>query len=73
MVSIHQIDIASHLFSKPLTILKLRFDLSPNETGLTSARTTHIVNSLHAILKPFLLRRLKVDVETGLPPQEGVS
>lgn len=46
------------------------FDLSPSETGLTSSRTTHIVNSLHAILKPFLLRRLKVDVETGLPPKK---
>jgi ATP-dependent DNA helicase len=28
------------------------------------------VQSLHAILKPFLLRRLKVDVETDLPPKK---
>jgi ATP-dependent DNA helicase len=47
-----------------------RFNLSPGETGLTTSRATHIVNSLHAILKPFLLRRLKVDVETGLPPKK---
>jgi len=25
---------------------------------------------LHAILKPFLLRRLKIDVETSLPPKK---
>lgn len=29
-----------------------------------------IVTSLHAILKPFLLRRLKVDVEKELPPKK---
>lgn len=29
-----------------------------------------IVSSLHAILKPFLLRRLKVDVEKDLPPKK---
>jgi len=29
-----------------------------------------IVTSLHAILKPFLLRRLKVDVEKDLPPKK---
>ena len=31
---------------------------------------TSIVTSLHAILKPFLLRRLKVDVEKDLPPKK---
>lgn len=29
-----------------------------------------VVSSLHAILKPFLLRRLKVDVEKHLPPKK---
>lgn len=29
-----------------------------------------VVTSLHAILKPFLLRRLKVDVEKELPPKK---
>ena len=28
-----------------------------------------VVHKMHAILKPFLLRRLKVDVESGLPPK----
>jgi ATP-dependent DNA helicase len=31
---------------------------------------TSVVTSLHAILKPFLLRRLKVDVEKDLPPKK---
>ncbi|KAG6907509.1 hypothetical protein DXG01_008653 [Tephrocybe rancida] len=30
----------------------------------------HIISSLHALLKPFLLRRLKVDVEVNLPPKK---
>jgi ATP-dependent DNA helicase len=29
-----------------------------------------IVESLHAILKPFLLRRMKIDVEADLPPKK---
>jgi ATP-dependent DNA helicase len=40
------------------------------QTHLSSERSSHIVHSLHAILKPFLLRRLKVDVETSLPPKK---
>ena len=31
---------------------------------------SQVVSSLHAILKPFLLRRLKVDVEKELPPKK---
>jgi SWI/SNF-related matrix-associated actin-dependent regulator of chromatin subfamily A member 5 len=29
-----------------------------------------VVHKLHAILRPFILRRLKVDVEKGLPPKK---
>lgn len=29
-----------------------------------------LVSKLHAVLKPFLLRRLKADVEKGLPPKQ---
>ncbi|KAI5785060.1 SWI/SNF chromatin remodeling complex component [Peziza echinospora] len=36
---------------------------------LEADRKTQIVSSLHAILKPFLLRRIKADVETCLPPK----
>ncbi|KDQ10834.1 hypothetical protein BOTBODRAFT_35944 [Botryobasidium botryosum FD-172 SS1] len=39
-------------------------------SALNSAQSAHIVHSLHAILKPFLLRRLKVDVESTLPPKK---
>ena len=35
-----------------------------------SPRITKLVNTLHTILRPFLLRRLKVDVETSLPPKK---
>ena len=30
------------------------------------------VNELHTILKPYLLRRVKEDVETSLPPKEEI-
>ncbi|KAK7204152.1 SWI/SNF chromatin remodeling complex component [Myxozyma melibiosi] len=36
---------------------------------LANERKSQIVSSLHAILKPFLLRRLKTDVELQLPPK----
>ncbi|KAF8438771.1 SNF2 family N-terminal domain-containing protein, partial [Terfezia claveryi] len=36
---------------------------------LEADRKTQIVQSLHAILKPFLLRRVKADVITQLPPK----
>lgn len=54
-----------------LDIFQEWFNLSPAETGLSTSRTTRIVSSLHAILKPFLLRRMKVDVETDLPPKKA--
>jgi ATP-dependent DNA helicase len=47
-----------------------RFNLGTMQSHLSSERSSHIVHSLHAILKPFLLRRLKVDVETSLPPKK---
>lgn len=36
---------------------------------LEEQKKSNIVGSLHAILKPFLLRRMKTDVETMLPPK----
>ncbi|RXK37295.1 helicase [Tremella mesenterica] len=39
-----------------------------SEAGLLNK--SHVVASLHAILKPFLLRRLKMDVEKELPPKK---
>lgn len=40
------------------------------ENHLPTERSSQIVHSLHAILKPFLLRRLKADVESSLPPKK---
>lgn len=34
---------------------------------IVGERKNHVISSLHAILKPFLLRRVKTDVETSLP------
>ncbi|KAL9932782.1 hypothetical protein V8E36_008481 [Tilletia maclaganii] len=37
---------------------------------LSKEQSGSIITQLHAILKPFLLRRLKVDVESDLPPKK---
>ncbi|KAF8879586.1 SNF2 family N-terminal domain-containing protein [Infundibulicybe gibba] len=46
------------------------FNLPTMQSNLGSERSSQIIGSLHAILKPFLLRRLKGDVETTLPPKK---
>lgn len=40
------------------------------QSSIGSERSSQLIGSLHAILKPFLLRRLKVDVEHNLPPKK---
>ncbi len=40
------------------------------KNSIGSKRSTEIIDTLHTILKPFLLRRLKADVETNLPPKK---
>jgi ATP-dependent DNA helicase len=45
-------------------------DKGAHEEWLAEEQSNSIVRSLHAILKPFLLRRVKVDVETSLPPKD---
>ena len=40
------------------------------QSHLSSESSSQIIHSLHAILKPFLLRRLKIDVESSLPPKK---
>ncbi|KAG8834721.1 hypothetical protein FRC18_001586 [Serendipita sp. 400] len=40
------------------------------QSSLSSDQSSNIINSLHQILKPFLLRRLKSDVEHSLPPKK---
>ncbi|PIL34554.1 hypothetical protein GSI_03332 [Ganoderma sinense ZZ0214-1] len=46
------------------------FDESRLQSKLTSERETKLIHSLHDILRPFLLRRMKADVEMTLPPKK---
>lgn len=39
----------------------------------TAAGTDDIVSKLHMVLRPFLLRRLKADVERNLPPKKEIK
>lgn len=47
-----------------------RFDESRLQSKLSSDRQAKLIHSLHDILRPFLLRRLKADVELHLPPKK---
>ncbi|KAA1473299.1 hypothetical protein DENSPDRAFT_866013 [Dentipellis sp. KUC8613] len=46
------------------------FNLPELSSVLSTDRSSHILQTLHAILKPFLLRRVKTDVERTLPPKK---
>ncbi|EMD35723.1 hypothetical protein CERSUDRAFT_138426 [Gelatoporia subvermispora B] len=46
------------------------FNLPSLQSTLAPTRSSQLIHSLHTILKPFLLRRLKSDVETSLPPKK---
>ncbi|KAL5480577.1 IRC5 [Sanghuangporus weigelae] len=46
------------------------FNIPTLSSQLTSEQTTKLITTLHSVLKPFLLRRLKVDVEYNLPPKK---
>jgi ATP-dependent DNA helicase len=39
-------------------------------SGISSGQSAELITTLHNILKPFLLRRVKADVEFGLPPKK---
>ncbi|KAG8725953.1 hypothetical protein FRC12_023848 [Ceratobasidium sp. 428] len=45
-------------------------DATSSAPSSLASHTPAIVSQLHNILKPFLLRRLKVDVATNLPPKK---
>lgn len=49
---------------------KNRFNLGTMQSRLSSEQSSQLIGTLHGILKPFLLRRLKVDVEGLLPPKK---
>jgi ATP-dependent DNA helicase len=46
------------------------FKIPTLSNGLAESRNTLLIHKLHDILRPFLLRRLKVDVERSLPPKK---
>ncbi|KAH9970340.1 SNF2 family N-terminal domain-containing protein [Russula compacta] len=46
------------------------FKIPTLSNGLVESRNTVLIHKLHEILRPFLLRRLKVDVERDLPPKK---
>jgi SNF2 family DNA or RNA helicase len=55
----------------------LRFDFSAKgseeqEEETEEKRRVHVVSKLHAILRPFLLRRMKEDVEQMLPRKKEI-
>jgi len=57
--------------SRTPPITRDRFNLSATQTELSSQRSAEIVSTLQAIIKPFLLRRLKSDVEKdSIPPKK---
>ena len=65
-----------HTISSQLVILKFHgillqdFDSWFNQANLDD---TKLVERLHGVLRPFLLRRLKSDVEKKLPPKKEVK
>ncbi|THU99120.1 hypothetical protein K435DRAFT_777107 [Dendrothele bispora CBS 962.96] len=46
------------------------FNLPTLQSNLDNSKMSRIIDTIHGILKPFLLRRLKADVETNLPPKK---
>lgn len=48
------------------------FDFSADDAMLAKEEQEHILTKLHQVLKPFLLRRLKTDVELSIPAKKEV-
>ena len=59
-----------HFFPSILNCTIRRFKIPTLSNGLTESRNSVLIHKLHEILRPFLLRRLKVDVERSLPPKK---
>lgn len=47
-----------------------RFKIPTLSNGLAESHNSTLIHKLHEILRPFLLRRLKADVERSLPPKK---
>ena len=57
-------------FPSPLKCAICRFKIPTLSNGLAESRNSILIHKLHDILRPFLLRRLKADVERSLPPKK---
>ena len=55
----------SKILSLPISII--HFFHHPSQIELNEEETILIIRRLHKVLRPFLLRRLKKDVESQLP------
>ncbi|KAH9914362.1 SNF2 family N-terminal domain-containing protein [Epithele typhae] len=53
-----------------LSTFQAWFDEGRLKSRLNSEREAKLIHSLHDILRPFLLRRMKADVEMKLPPKK---
>ena len=53
-----------------MTSVSQDFDSWFDQTKLEDSK---LVNRLHSVLRPFLLRRLKSDVEKKLPPKKEIK
>ncbi|KVH91529.1 ATPase, nucleosome remodelling ISWI, HAND domain-containing protein [Cynara cardunculus var. scolymus] len=62
----HRIKNENSLLSKTMRIYNTNYRLLITGTPLQE----EVVQQLHKVLRPFLLRRLKSDVEKGLPPKK---
>lgn len=60
----------SRFICRAWTHVNVRFNLGTLQSLLSPTQSTHLISTLHGILKPFLLRRLKADVEGLLPPKK---
>jgi SNF2 family DNA or RNA helicase len=58
------------LFLPPINCAIRRFKIPTHSNGLAESRNSILIHKLHEILRPFLLRRLKADVERSLPPKK---
>jgi SNF2-related domain len=58
------------LFQSVINCAIRRFKIPTLSDGLAESRNPILIHKLHEILRPFLLRRLKADVERSLPPKK---
>ena len=55
--------------------LEFYVELEPEQPSLETDKSArdNVIKKLHTILRPFMLRRIKADVEKDLPPKKEAS